>query len=124
MSRLLFQRARDERPPALSAITEAQWQRTVLDGLRLFGWRAFHDRMAYRSDPGYPDLTAIHTGQRRVIWLELKTERGKLSVAQQEWRDTLLGAGLEWYLWRPSDWSEVEAVLRGKRYSPSGVEAP
>lgn len=56
---------------------------------------------------GYVDLTMARDG--RVIFAELKTEKGKLSPAQEEWRDAL--EGQEYYLWRPSHWPIIERVL-------------
>ena len=96
-------------------LTEAQWQSRVLAAFRLFGWRVFVDRVAYRSDPGWPDIFAIHAGQRRCIWVELKSERGKLSPAQLDWGDALILAGQEWYCWKPSDFDRAVLVMRGAR---------
>lgn len=87
----------------------------MLDGLAVFGWIVFLDRVAWRSDPGYPDITAVHPEQRRVIWVELKTESGRLSPRQEDWRWVLESAGQEWYLWRPSSWASAERVMRGER---------
>lgn len=101
--------------PALAAVTEASWQRTVTDALRVHGWNVFADRVAWRSDAGYPDLTAVNVKQKRVIWVELKTEKGKLSEKQQHWRDLLIEAGQEHFVWRPSDWDAAQRVMQGER---------
>jgi hypothetical protein len=96
-------------------LTEAQWQRTVVEALKLYGWRVFHDRVAWRSDPGWPDLTCVHIERKRVIFVELKSERGRLTPKQEYWRDTLVHAGQDWHLWRPSDWDAAQRVMRGER---------
>jgi hypothetical protein len=102
----------EARALADKAMTEADFQRTVIDALKAYGWRFFHDSVAWRSDPGYPDLTCVNTLQRgRTLWVELKTERGKLSAAQESWRDDLLAAGHEWRLVRPSDFDAFLAWI-------------
>jgi VRR-NUC domain-containing protein len=57
------------------------------------------------------DLTLVRD---RVVWVELKTETGKVSAAQREWLDALKAAGAEAYIWRPSDLERVGQVL-GRR---------
>lgn len=99
----------------LRAMTERQWEDTVLDGLRLHGWVCFHDRVPFRSEPGYPDLTCFNVTQKRCIWIELKTEAGTLTDSQRAWGEVIVSAGKEWYLWRPSSWASAERVMRGER---------
>jgi hypothetical protein len=103
---------------ALAVLTEAQFQRTVTEALRVHGWKVWHNTVAWRSDAGWPDLVAVHPGQKRVLFLELKTERGKLSEKQGHWRDLLVEAGQEWYCLRPSDWELAQAIFRGDVRSP------
>ena len=50
--------------------------------------------------------------RERMIYAELKTEKGKLSAAQVEWMHVINDAGGEFYVWRPSDRFEVDNVLR------------
>jgi hypothetical protein len=102
----------------LSAITEKDWMRTVLEGFTVNGWWTYHAHDSRRSQPGFPDVVAVHAPTKRVVFVELKTERGRLTADQYDWRDELIGAGQEWFLWRPSSWAEAEAVMRGKRYAP------
>ncbi len=49
---------------------------------------------------GYPDLT-IAGGH--VMWRELKSSTGEVSVAQQRWLDRLEAAGGDVGVWRPED---------------------
>lgn len=48
----------------------------------------------------------------RLLFAELKSERGRLSAAQREWREALGMAGVRVRVWRPSDWDEIVEVLR------------
>ena len=115
--------------------TEKQFQQAVLDYAKLTGWKTFHPFDSRRSAAGFPDLTL--TRDEEIIFIELKTERGKLSADQKEWGDSLQkvanrtwgeldaiwyewGEGPEpnpnapavrYFVWRPSDWSEIEATL-------------
>lgn len=91
--------------------TEKQWQARVVKLARLMGWLCYHAYDSRRSESGYPDLTCV--GKGRVVYIELKTERGKLSPAQEVWLERLRGCpGVEVYVFRPSHWYEVQDVLR------------
>ena len=48
----------------------------------------------------------------KLIFAELKTEKGNLTKAQAWWLAGLKQAHPHVYVWRPSDWSEIEEVLR------------
>ena len=66
--------------------------------LQLF---VYHTRDSRRSDPGFPDL--VLAGRRGIIFAELKSEHGRLSPWQQDWRDRLQASGARWRLWRPQE---------------------
>ncbi len=51
---------------------------------------------------GWPDLEII--GQRGILYRELKTTRGVLSVEQRRIGSKLARAGADWSIWRPIDW--------------------
>jgi hypothetical protein len=90
------------------SIPESAFQSQVLAFARLHGWRPYHTHDSRRSHPGFPDLVLV---RERVIWAELKSDRGKVSAEQQAWIDALVRAGQEVYVWRPEDWGEIEMVL-------------
>jgi len=73
------------------------------------GWRAYHTNNSRKSDAGFPDLVAVR--EKRVVGIELKTEKGVASAAQLNWIDDLKKADQEIYLWRPADWPEIVKVL-------------
>ena len=97
-------------PPPLD-ISEAQWQRLVCDLASVCGWTFYHTHDSRRSPAGFPDLVLV---RERVLFVELKTERGRLRPEQRAWGMSLMLAGQDWRWWKPSDWSEVVATLTGE----------
>lgn len=106
-------------------ITEAEFMAQVIELARVLGWHWAHFRPAqtrhgWRTPvqgplgAGFPDLVLVHPRKQRVVYLELKSEKGKLSAAQGIVHGILLAAGCEVYVWRPNDWDEVVAVLRDR----------
>lgn len=91
-------------------IKERQLQTMVIQLANLTGWRHYHPYDSRKSVPGYPDLTLVNVKQRRLIFAELKTAKGRISKAQQEWLDDLTAAGQEAYVWRPDQW--VDGTIR------------
>ena len=98
--------------------SEAQWQRTVTDFADLCGWNWRHETDSRKSKPGWPDLHMIRGC--RVVYAELKTQRGRLTEAQKDYAQMLapIAAGdnaVEYYVWvLPRDWDsgEIEMLLR------------
>lgn len=99
--------------------TEAQWQRVVTDLAAHLGWSWMHMRPARTergwrtpvSGPlgaGFPDLLLV---RERVVYIELKSDRGRLSEEQLAVLAALDRAGAEAYCWRPRDFEQVRAVL-------------
>lgn len=98
------------------AWSEAEFQAHVVQAAEATGWRWYHTHDSRRSPAGYPDLFLARGGSRPgVLWVELKTMRGRVSAAQQEWLDLLAAAGQTAHVWRPSDWVDrtVHSVLAG-----------
>lgn len=92
------------------AETEKEWSQTVYDAARLLGWRAYRVLRSRGSTPGVPDLMLLRGD--RLCFAELKTEKGTPTAAQLEWLAELSEvAGVETYLWRPSDFMDVASVL-------------
>ena len=57
---------------------------------------------------GWPDLTLIRD---RILYREVKTEKGRVTKSQDRMIVSLLAAGGDAKVWRPSDWDEIQEVL-------------
>jgi len=89
----------DGRQVLAAAMTEAELERRVwhlIDGLSLMG---YHTYCAKRSRRGFPDLTICGT---RVMFRELKREKGRVTDDQRQWLHALSAAGADAGIWRPS----------------------
>lgn len=96
---------------AMGAQSEKSFQAQVVKLAELFGWRVYHPFDSRRSVAGYPDLTLVRGN--RAVWIELKTETGRVKFQQREWLAAL--AAVEHtsaHLFRPSDWDQLVSVLR------------
>lgn len=102
-------------------MSEAEWQQQVIDLAHLHGWRVAHFRPAQngRGDwrtpvaadgRGFPDLVCARRG--RVLFVELKSDNGRLTTEQRHWLDALQHAGAEVAVWRPRDFDTVLDVLK------------
>lgn len=102
-------------------MTEAQFQQQIIDLAHLYGWRVAHFRPAWSKDgqrcmtavqadgAGWPDLTLVKGS--RLIFAEIKSDKGRISPDQQGWLDALQKTRAEVYLWRPDDWPQVQEIL-------------
>ena len=90
------------------ALTEPAWQAQVLQVARLYRWTCYHTYDSRRSQPGFPDLVLVRD---RVLFRELKTDRGRITPDQQRWLDTLRAAGADADVWRPGDLHRVKREL-------------
>ena len=100
--------------PAAAHQTEAGFRAAVVELAEALGWLVYYVPDSRRCAPGYPDLSLLHPGQGRFLVAELKRERGRVTPEQRVWLEGLRRAGVAAYLWRPSDWPQIEATLKGK----------
>jgi hypothetical protein len=100
--------------------TEEQFQDAVAAMAQHLGWKVAHFRparaeMGWRTPAqydaaGYPDLTMCRPP--RIIFVEMKSQRGRIAPRQKVWLAALgQCAGIESYVWRPSDWQGIEQIL-------------
>lgn len=86
-----------------------------VEGLaHIYGWRVYTIPDSRRASlAGYPDLT-LWRGSR-LIFAELKREKGRVSPAQEQILAELKLTGAETYIWRPSHWDAIiETLKKGK----------
>lgn len=96
-------------------MTEKQLQAAVIELAGYLKWKTYHTYDSRRSAAGFPDLVLVRD---RILFVELKTAKGKLSAYQQAWIDDLDRVAVEGsevvvYVWRPVHWTngEIEEVL-------------
>lgn len=103
--------------------SERLWQDKVVQLARICGWLVDHTpTMRYGSGhwatgglKGKPDLMLLRDGNpAELIYAEMKTEKGRLSVEQKTVLAALHRAGIEVYVWRPSDWNAIQQRLSKK----------
>ena len=81
------------------AMTEKDLLEQCRAAAKTLGLLCYHTHDSRRSEPGFPDL--VIAGRRGVLIRELKTERGRVTLAQFTWLDALITAGVDADVWRP-----------------------
>ena len=76
-------------------MSEAEFQTQVISIARMYGWRVQHSRAVQmangkwltpiQGDAGFPDLLMVHPVSGKILAVELKAEKGKLSPLQKRW---------------------------------------
>lgn len=90
---------------------EAELQEAVIDTAHTFGWLVAHFRPArtekgWRTPvaadgKGFPDLVLVRD---RILFVELKSEKGRLSPDQALWQEWLTEGDGDHRVWRPRHW--------------------
>jgi hypothetical protein len=114
------------------SMSERQFQQTVIEMAQRLGWRvAWFPDEGYRElvkvgrfdalpDGGYPDLTMVRVkdGVAKVIFAELKSQKGKLRREQEDWGADLVAVegsvpwNVAYRVWKPAQMDEIERTLR------------
>ena len=94
-------------------MTEAEFQKEVVGLATMLGWKVYHSYDSRRSTgKGFPDLVMVKPP--RLLFIELKTETGKIKPEQFAWGRALsLCPGVEYAVWRPSQMTEIDRILGG-----------
>lgn len=100
-------------------MSESEFLTQVLQLCRLQGWRVAHFRpgrtaKGWRTPcqadaKGWPDLVLVKG--KRVLFVELKSDKGRLAPEQMLWQDALSRAGQAVLIWRPKMWKHIEDIL-------------
>lgn len=93
-------------------VSERDFRQQVIDLAILLGFKAYFSWTSIHSPRGFPDLVLANPEKKRVIYAELKSEKGKTTPEQDEWLKALAECGQEVYIWKPSLWEEIVAILR------------
>lgn len=86
----------------------ARWSESKLRAAILADCKAsglivnYHRKDRLSPARGWPDLEIV--GPRGVLYRELKSMTGRLSVAQRQVGSVLAKAGQNWQVWRPIEW--------------------
>lgn len=97
-------------------------QDKVIQLARMNGFRVQHSRpvqqkdgrwlTAIQGDAGFPDLVLAHR-ERGVLFIELKSDTGKLAPGQIAWQQNL-APHVEWWLVKEGDLERLAKRLGGK----------
>jgi hypothetical protein len=98
-------------------MNESDFMANVIELATTLHWRVHHCRPAQggngrwstpiQGHAGFPDLVLARAG--RVVFAELKSEKGELSPHQRDWQSDLVGQ--EYNLWRPGDIEFIADIL-------------
>ena len=117
-------------------MTELEFQKQVTDLAEILGWSWVHFRPAQTSKgwrtpvsgplgAGWPDLVLVRVKDKRLVFAELKGEKGRVSADQAAVLAALgslahpfpgtplsVFTTVSAFLWRPADFDEIVKVLQ------------
>ena len=99
-----------------NAMTESELAENVRHLAKALNYMAYHTWRSDHSPAGFPDWVFVKEG--RLLFVELKRQKGKITTHQRDWLDCLRECHLvEVYEWRPSEWinGTIEEILKGDR---------
>jgi len=100
----------DAQQVMLELETERDFQAKVIEAAQRLGWEVQFHWSSIHSPRGYPDLTLVRG--KRLLYAELKSEKGTITLAQNHWLEVLKETGkCEVYIWRPSLWESIILTL-------------
>ena len=102
-------------------MSEADLKEIVISVAKRYGWLIHHDLPAQNSrgrwltnvqgDAGFPDLILLHPVSGKLLAVELKAERGKLSPLQKRWLMAFDAGSHFNSVWKPSDMEYILYTL-------------
>jgi hypothetical protein len=91
------------------SLSEKELAQNIIREARLLCWRVHYAWTSVHSPRGWLDLVLCRLPV--ILFVELKSEAGKLTTDQQSWLQALRGCGLHAYVWRPSDLEAMNQIL-------------
>ncbi len=101
----------------LPQISEKEWSKQFRELAALYGWECYVPWLSIHSPRGFPDVTCcrVRNGVGELLFVELKTETGKVSLSQQAWIDRLNTVpGIRAFVFRPRDFDAALEILKGR----------
>jgi hypothetical protein len=102
-------------------MTESEFKNVVISIAKRYGWLIHHDLPAQNSrgkwathiqgDAGFPDLLMVHPVSGKILAVELKAEKGKLSPLQKRWLMAFDVSATFNSVWKPSDMEYILYTL-------------
>jgi hypothetical protein len=105
-------------------MNESQFMKNVIELAQRCGWKVAHFKtVCVRRDngsfyyvtpvqadgAGWPDLVLAR--DERLIFAELKADKGTVSPEQTAWFEALQDAGQVVRIWKPKDWDNIVTEL-------------
>ena len=109
----------------LPQLSEKMFMSRVVAGARALGFLVYHTYDSRRSAKGFPDLVMCHPKTGELLFIELKTDTGKVSAEQQIWLDALtnckywqgskalMSCNFHPMVLRPARWDDFWEMLKG-----------
>ena len=105
-------------------MSEKEFLSQIIEVAHIYHYRVAHFRPAQTSKgwrtpvsadgKGFPDLVLVSSSQKRILFIECKSDTGKLTIQQSNWRQCLLDSGAEYYLWQEGTYTaeHIAEILR------------
>ena len=87
----------------------------VIPMAKALGYEVYFTWSSRNSPEGFLDLVLARESPPRLLFRELKTEKGRVTDGQKKWLRVLTAMGEDAKVWRPADWLDgtIERELRG-----------
>lgn len=110
-----------QRQQARAMLEDKDFAPEVVKLAKLLKIRWYHPYDSRRSPSGFPDYVFVGN---RLMFRELKTETGRVSLTQQEWIDDLKLADQDVDVWRPRDLFSGRILKELQAIAPRRTVAP
>ena len=96
--------------------TEADLREQIRTLCKLYGWLMYFTWNSRNSPSGFPDLVLVNPQQKRVVFAELKSEKGQVTDNQTQWQAALIMCDQEVHVWRPDDINRITWLLQPQEH--------